>query len=94
MMPDKNNQDAFLAVLNAHKGILYKVSNAYCARPEDRNDLVQEIIVELWRAYSGFDATRAQFSTWMYRIALNVRSLCIVVKRGAFKMRFSSTRWR
>lgn len=40
MMPDKNNQDAFLAVLNAHKGILYKVSNAYCARPEDRNDLV------------------------------------------------------
>jgi len=79
MMPDKNNQDAFLAVLNAHKGILYKVSNAYCARPEDRNDLVQEIIVELWRAYSGFDATRAQFSTWMYRIALNV---AISVHRG------------
>ena len=72
MMPHKNSQDAFLAALSAHKGILYKVSNAYCARPEDRNDLVQEIIVELWRAYPGFDATRAQFSTWMYRIALNV----------------------
>ncbi len=72
MMLRNGNQDAFLRALNAHKGILYKVSNAYCARPEDRNDLVQEIIVELWRAYAGFDSTRAQFSTWMYRVALNV----------------------
>jgi RNA polymerase sigma factor (sigma-70 family) len=71
-MVHKNTQDDFLAALNAHKGILYKVSNVYCAQPEERHDLVQEIIVELWRAYSGFDATRAQFSTWMYRIALNV----------------------
>jgi RNA polymerase sigma factor (sigma-70 family) len=72
IIPRKDNQDDFLAALNSHKGILYKVSNAYCARPEERNDLVQEIIVELWRAYPGFDAARAQFSTWMYRIALNV----------------------
>lgn len=79
MMDRTSSQDAFLAALNAHKGILYKVSNAYCARPQDRNDLVQEIIVELWRAYPGFDPTRAQFSTWTYRIALNV---AISVHRG------------
>ncbi len=71
-IPDKNNQEGFLGMLNAHKGILYKVSNAYCAQPEERSDLVQEIIVELWRAYPTFDAARAQFSTWMYRIGLNV----------------------
>ena len=82
MMPGKSNQDAFLAGLNAHKGILYKVSNAYCAKPEDRHDLVQEIIVELWRAYPAFDATRAQFSTWLYRIALNV---AISVHRGQMR---------
>ena len=78
-MPRKNNQDDFLAALNAHKGILYKVSNAYCVRPEERNDVVQEVIVELWRAYPTFDAALAQFSTWMYRIALNV---AISVHRG------------
>ncbi len=82
MMDRTSSQDAFLAALNAHKGILYKVSNAYCARPQDRNDLVQEIIVELWRAYPGFDPTRAQFSTWTYRIALNV---AISVHRGQMR---------
>ena len=58
MMSGKNTQEGFLSTLNAHKGILYKVSNAYCARPEERQDLVQEIVVELWRAYPGFDAKR------------------------------------
>ena len=81
-MLNRNNKDSFLRTLNAHKAILYKVSNAYCVRPEERNDLVQEIIVELWRAYPGFDATRAQFSTWMYRIALNV---AISMHRGQMR---------
>ena len=79
MTQRKSHQDDFLIALNAHKGILYKVSNAYCARAQDRNDLVQEIVIELWRAYPTFDAKRAQFSTWMYRIALNV---AISVYRG------------
>lgn len=73
-------QEAFLQLLDAHKGILYKVANAYCVRREERGDLVQDIIVELWRAYPRFEPTRAAFSTWMYRIALNV---AISAQRGA-----------
>jgi len=61
----------FVAHLQAHKGILYKVANAYCARREDRGDLIQEMILELWRAYPRFDG-RASFSTWMHTIAMNV----------------------
>jgi len=45
--------------------------NTYCWRPEEREDLAQEIAAQLWRAWPKFDASRP-FSTWMYRIALNV----------------------
>ena len=43
----------------------------YCRNPADRDDVAQEIVTQLWRAFPKFDETRT-FSTWMYRIALNV----------------------
>lgn len=61
----------FLADLAPHKGMLYQVANAYCSRREDRGDLIQEMIAELWRAYPRFDG-RAAFSTFLHRIAVNV----------------------
>lgn len=64
--------DQFLAVVEAHKGIIYKVANAWCRQAEDRKDLVQEIIIQLWKAFGHYDSRQAQYSTWMYRIALNV----------------------
>lgn len=64
-------QDRFLGELEAHKKILYKVARIYCANADDRQDLVQETVVQLWRSYPGFDG-RSAFSTWMYRVALNV----------------------
>lgn len=61
----------FLSVIEAHKGILYKIASAYCADAEDRKDLIQEIIVQLWRCFEKYD-NRYKYSTWIYRIALNV----------------------
>jgi RNA polymerase sigma-70 factor (ECF subfamily) len=61
----------FVALLEAHGAIVFKVANTYCRNPDDRADLVQEIAAHLWRAWPDYDATR-RFSTWMYRIALNV----------------------
>lgn len=58
-------------MLEQHKKLVFKVANAYCKRPEDRKDLVQEIILQLWRAFPKYDETYA-ITTWMYRIALNV----------------------
>ncbi|MFN8010793.1 MAG: sigma-70 family RNA polymerase sigma factor [Holophagaceae bacterium] len=63
--------DAFLAQIEPHRGILFKVAGAYTRDPEDLRDLVQDILVQVWRAYPRFDG-RCKFSTWMYRIALNV----------------------
>lgn len=61
----------FAALLDAHRGIVFKVANTYCRHAEDRQDLAQEIAAQLWRAFPGYDPARP-FSTWMYRIALNV----------------------
>ena len=64
-------QERFQNLVEDHKKILYKVCHSYCRNPGDRDDLAQEIIVQLWRSFGAFDE-RVRFSTWMYRIALNV----------------------
>ena len=63
--------DLFITVIDDHKGIIFKVANSYAKSVEDRKDLVQEIILQLWRS---FDTYKEEFkySTWIYRIALNV----------------------
>jgi len=64
-------QGKFESLMDEHKRILYKVCHSYCRNRDDRDDLAQEIIIQLWRSFGGFDG-RVRFSTWMYRIALNV----------------------
>jgi RNA polymerase sigma factor (sigma-70 family) len=61
----------FIRLMKANKGIIYKICNSYCAEKNDRDDLAQEIIYNLWKSFGSFD-DRFRFSTWMYRIALNV----------------------
>jgi RNA polymerase sigma factor (sigma-70 family) len=64
-------RDEFDGLLESHRAIVFKVAGTYCRHPDDRDDLVQEIAAQLWRAWPGYDSTRP-FATWMYRIALNV----------------------
>lgn len=64
-------EDKFLSVIDSHKGILYKVANNYCKNIEDRKDLIQGIIYQLWKAFDNYNPT-FQYSTWIYRISLNV----------------------
>ena len=69
-MADKTQQE-FETLLHAHRAIVFKTVNTYCWRPEDRDDLAQEITVQIWKAWPKYDSSRS-FTTWMYRIALNV----------------------
>lgn len=66
-----DNSDIFISVIEAHKGIIYKVANSYCKDLEDRNDLVQDIILKLWNAFDTYN-DEFKHSTWIYRIALNI----------------------
>lgn len=61
----------FAQTMEQHKGIVYKVVNSYCQNHDDRQDLAQEILTTMWLAYDNYDDAY-KFSTWMYRIALNV----------------------
>jgi RNA polymerase sigma-70 factor (ECF subfamily) len=70
-MASDTDQERLLALIENHKGILYKVANAYCRNPDDRGDLIQEMLIQLWLSFARYDE-RARFSTWMYRIAINV----------------------
>lgn len=66
-----DKSDIFLSVVQTNKGIIYKVVNSYCQNIEDRKDLVQEIIIQLWKSFDNYD-DNFKYSTWMYRISLNV----------------------
>lgn len=61
----------FQSLIAAHRGIILKVAASYCYNTEDRADLAQDITLQLWRAWPSYQEGRP-FSTWMYRIALNV----------------------
>jgi RNA polymerase sigma factor (sigma-70 family) len=66
----KTNEKEFLALIEKHKGLLHKVSRMYMDEPEDREDLFQEIVLQLWKSYGTFRG-ESQISTWMYRVAVN-----------------------
>ncbi len=62
---------AFADLLQRHRSLLAKVVGTYAWEAPNREDLGQEIAVQLWRAWPSYDPGRP-VSTWMYRIALNV----------------------
>lgn len=63
-------QDIFRSWLNEHTALVYKVACGFAATTEDREDLTQEILLQIWRSLPRYQA-RAKVSTWMYRVALN-----------------------
>ncbi|WP_313001170.1 RNA polymerase sigma factor [Chryseobacterium gleum] len=63
-------ETTFLKLVNRHKGIVYKASRIYADSVEDREDLQQEILIQLWKSYQNFKGN-SEFSTWMYRVAIN-----------------------
>ncbi|MDV4102570.1 RNA polymerase subunit sigma-70 [Elizabethkingia anophelis] len=60
----------FLEKIEKHKGMIFKISKMYLENQEDREDMFQEIILQLWKSYQAFEG-KSQFSTWLYRVSLN-----------------------
>ena len=56
--------------IKRHEQLIYQVCRMYGSTGPDRQDLYQEIIIQLWKAYPRFKGESA-FSTWLYRIAIN-----------------------
>ena len=64
-------EDTFSGLVERHRAIVLKVAHVYAPSADEREDVAQEILLQLWRAFPRYDRTR-RFSTWMYRVALNV----------------------
>lgn len=70
MQVNKAIETEFLELIQQHQGILHKISFAYAGKGLSRDDLNQEMILQLWKSYHSFRG-QAKFSTWMYRVAIN-----------------------
>lgn len=71
MTDQKSLHKKFEQVLAEYGGILLKVSRGYCPRADEREDLIQEMKIQIWRALPRYNGCAA-LSTWLYRICLNV----------------------
>ena len=69
-MLDTERDRIFGDWLASHKGILFKVVHAYAFEHADRQDLFQEIVIQVWRSVDAFRG-ESSVPTWMYRVALN-----------------------
>jgi RNA polymerase sigma factor (sigma-70 family) len=63
-------KEAFLNIVTNNQGIIHKVCGVYCDTIEDREDLFQEILSQLWRSYPSF-RNESKITTWMYQVSLN-----------------------
>lgn len=61
----------FIELLRSHTALIHRIAGAYGRDSADKNDVAQEIIVQLWRSRARYDP-RFALSTWIYRIAFNV----------------------
>jgi len=70
-MNEKEQKQHFQNVIEQHKGILHKVARAYCPNEDDRQDLIQEMMIQVWLSIHRYN-NQFKISTWFYRISLNV----------------------
>ena len=69
-MTEKHQSDVLADWIGRYKALLFKIVRSYAFTPMDRDDLFQEITVQVWRSIPSFRGECA-VTTWLYRIALN-----------------------
>ncbi|MBU2526044.1 MAG: RNA polymerase sigma factor [Bacteroidetes bacterium] len=77
------DEQEFLKILEANQNLVHKVCSLYTSDRASRQDLFQEICVQLWKSYANFRGD-SKFTTWMYRVALNT-ALSLHRKEKKFK---------
>jgi RNA polymerase sigma-70 factor (ECF subfamily) len=68
--PDDDRQQVFKSWIQEHTGLVFKVARAFAHTEADQQDLMQEILLQMWCSLPRFEG-KAKASTWIYRVALN-----------------------
>lgn len=69
-MTDTKLKENFLDIFEKNIGIIIKISRCYTTIAQDREDLINDIALELWKSFKSFNGN-SKISTWIYRVALN-----------------------
>ena len=85
-MTENKQKDLFLDILEKNIGIIIKISRAYAKSVHDKEDLVNDITLELWKSFGRFKG-ESKISTWIYRVAINT-SMNFNRKRKSDKLYF------
>src|SRR5690606_12320945 len=70
-MNKQEQQQFFKEIIEKYKGILFKVARVYCSNVEDRQDLIQEMMIQIWHTMHKYN-NQFKMSTFLYRISLNI----------------------
>ncbi|MEQ8534422.1 MAG: sigma-70 family RNA polymerase sigma factor [Imperialibacter sp.] len=82
------SSDFYTSMILPFSGIIIKICRAYTNTQEDFEDYYQEVCLQIWRSYANF-REESQWSTWVYRVALNV-CLTLLKKRKNDPHHFAS----
>ncbi len=69
-MITKENERKFIELVTSNQQIIYKVCYFYTSDDFTLDELYQETVINLWKAFPGFRGD-CKVSTWIYRIAMN-----------------------
>jgi RNA polymerase sigma-70 factor (ECF subfamily) len=86
-MVDMDRKSRFLELIEQNQDIVHKICGLYAGKIDDRKDLSQEIICQLWNSYQSFRGD-SKFTTWMYKVALNTALLNL--RRYRYRVRAES----
>ncbi|WP_373056343.1 RNA polymerase sigma factor [Zunongwangia sp. H14] len=75
-------KEHFTRAIAENEGLIYKVTLLYTENLQDREDLYQEIVFQLWKSYDSFNEF-SKLSTWMYRVAMNTAIYNLKKKKRA-----------
>ncbi len=70
-MSEIEERNKVIQIIMQNMGLINKVSNIYCKNEEDKKDLVQEIVTQLWNSFESYDDSY-KIGTWIYRVSLNI----------------------
>ena len=77
-----DKKERFITAIKENENFIFKIASVYTNNTDDKNDLVQEIIYQLWKSFDSFNQ-QSSLNTWMYRVALNVAILQLKVSKNS-----------
>src|SRR5688572_29173380 len=83
---DQQLEHIFLKGLEQNQQKLLRVCSVYAQDAEDKKDLFQEALINIWQSMPSFEE-KSSLSTWMFRITLNV-CLRLQIKQAKKRDRF------